>query len=461
MNDFLPNQKNKSSEEQMIVKVLLEKETKLKNLRAETKKLKKEQDQIQKSKVWKVTKPLRKFTNAFTKSKEQERFGHVQAELQRVKEEANRLKEQNQLLQYELDRVNEANLFKQVKEAKVQGSIINKIEQLTISKLAHQTKYKNALQYAARLYQLEDTRYKTLVYNSVLKGLLLEETPEFIIRATESNNEISLREASSFKANLAARARRRQMHAMLPEWILDNKLIAYQFIDTLEVKRPFVSDEVYSIETLPEKENVVIKPAHGAGSRGVYLLFNSANILNVKTSSHLHSWTELTESMKQDLASHAVEKDKWIIEELLVEDEENAVPARDYKFYCFYGKVGLILEVQRFPEVTYCWWTADGKRISTGKYEHDLYKGEPVTQADIELVSKISSEIPTPFIRIDFLNTKDGLVFGEFTPKPGNYDEIDAKTDEWLGEYFLDAENRLLHDLLHGKEFRQFKNLKM
>jgi hypothetical protein len=68
----------------------------------------------------------------------------------------------------------------------------------------------------------------------------------------------------------------------------------------------------------------------------------------------------------------------------------------------------------------------------------------------------MSKEIPTPFIRIDFLKTEKELVFGEFTPKPGNYDEFDQSTNQWLGDYFLEAEGRLMADLLHGKQFTHY-----
>jgi hypothetical protein len=48
-------------------------------------------------------------------------------------------------------------------------------------------------------------------------------------------------------------------------------------------------------------------------------------------------------------------------------------------------------------------------------------------------------------------------VFGEFAPKPGNYDEFDDETDQWLGDYYLQAEGRLTNDLINGKEFRHYK----
>lgn len=51
-------------------------------------------------------------------------------------------------------------------------------------------------------------------------------------------------------------------------------------------------------------------------------------------------------------------------------------------------------------------------------------------------------------------------MFGEFTPKPGNYDEFDKNTDQILGDYFLRAESQLTNDLLAGKVFHEFNQMR-
>jgi hypothetical protein len=48
--------------------------------------------------------------------------------------------------------------------------------------------------------------------------------------------------------------------------------------------------------------------------------------------------------------------------------------------------------------------------------------------------------MPHPFMRIDTLLGEDDLVFGEFTPRPGQFHRFNA---EW----------RLREDLLEGKRF--------
>ncbi|MCD8501696.1 MAG: hypothetical protein LRY71_08500 [Bacillaceae bacterium] len=260
-----------------------------------------------------------------------------------------------------------------------------------------------------------------------------------------------------FRANLTLRARKRQHHPNQPEWLLDHKVHAYSFIDQFNVTRPWVSDTYYALKNIPQKEGVVIKPLDGAGSRGVYLVFGLHNIQDVKQAKKIEDWDTLVRRMEEDLRTKKVVQDQWIVEELIC--DENSLPARDIKFYCFYGRVGLILEVVRYPEVKYCWWTPEGKRVQTGKYDDNLFKGWGVSEEERNLAASISAEIPTPFIRIDFLKTSKRLVFGEFTPKPGNYDEFDDQTDQQLGDLFLEAESRLFHDLLQGKQFSNYQRL--
>lgn len=78
----------------------------------------------------------------------------------------------------------------------------------------------------------------------------------------------------------------------------------------------------------------------------------------------------------------------------------------------------------------------------------------------MELAKRISLAIPAPFIRIDFLKSFDGLVFGEFTGHPGSYEQFNRKTDRLLGEFFVSAEARIVNDLLNGKTFDAFQALK-
>ncbi|SDZ55555.1 TupA-like ATPgrasp [Evansella caseinilytica] len=464
--------------EKTLVATVLKKEAQLKKLQQENKKVYTEIKSIELSKKWRYSRPLRELLA--TQNKLAQSFKYLSrsgnAEKARQCEE---LQEENFSLKNKLktmeaqwndekkrlnksmpasDKLTSDQLRNSMKSAKKDGNIIEAIDSLIEAKALSDNRFNDSLKYAAKLFKNEKREYKHLVYNKVLSGLKIEEIPEFLVRTAESESTVSLKQASSFNASLTVRSRKRQLGGNLPEWLLDHKIAAYRFIDDLEIKRPWISDKVYNYTNIPKEEGIVIKPVDGAGSRGVYLVFTGNNIKDIKRGRVLEHWDELKESMEEDLDSLWVEQDRWMTEELMMEDVEKHLPARDLKFYCFYGKVPLILEIERFPEVKYCWWTKNGERIKTGKYENQLFSGKGFSQNELELAAFISSEIPAPFIRIDFLKTNSGVVFGEFTPKPGNYDEFNKQTDNWLGDCFLDAELRLAEDLLNGKQFFHYKN---
>src|SRR5699024_9238891 len=181
--------------------------------------------------------------------------------------------------------------------------------------------------------------------------------PEFMIRAGLTDSPISLRHTSSFRGSLSSRMRQKQLTGTLPEWYLDDKQTAYNFVKQFHIQVPKLDTLVYTIETLPEREEVVIKPVDAAGARGVYLIHAQDNIFDVRNAQTLHNFAQLQEAMKRDLTSGAVEEDAWLIEQLIYENKRQLLPARDMKFYSFYGKVGLILEIVRDPEIRHTWWT--------------------------------------------------------------------------------------------------------
>src|SRR5690625_8052239 len=110
--------------------------------------------------------------------------------------------------------------------------------------------------------------------------------------------------------------------------------------------------------------------------------------------------------MKQDVVSKEVEQDHWMIESIIYENKKAKEAARDVKFYCFYGKVGLVLEIIRYPETRQCWWSASMERMVTGKYDESLFHGLGVTEEEMKMVQDLSAHIPAPFIRIDFLRSR-------------------------------------------------------
>nr|WP_306798564.1 ATP-grasp fold amidoligase family protein [Oceanobacillus saliphilus] len=441
-----------------LIEALIKKEAEIKKTDTEIKDSEKLIKNIKKSKTWQRSNSIRKWVPSGNGQKQyiaelEEELGITQNELIAALELINELKIENARLDYD-------SVWRIAKEQKDEGKLVDLLDKLINKKKQSDQNYNHLLQSSARLFEKETYEYKQLVYSKVLSGLKVEDIPEFMVRSGLSEENILLKQASSFRASLNMRMRQLQLQGSLPEMVLDDKKMAYHFMNQMNIRIPQLSDQTYRLNDIPEQEGIVIKPADGAGGRGVYLVYSINDIIDIKKAKKLTNWPLLRRSMEKDIDSGQVNTDEWLVEELILENKKEKLPARDIKFYCFYGKVALILEIVRYPELKYCWWTKAGERIATGKYDESLFKGRGVTDDEINQASTISAEIPAPFIRIDFLRSDEGLVFGEFTPKPGNYDEFDTETDKWLGDYFIEAQGRLEIDLLNGKQFTHYTKLK-
>lgn len=266
-----------------------------------------------------------------------------------------------------------------------------------------------------------------------------------------------LDEVSSLRVMLIMRSRKLQLSSQnAPDQILNNKMRAYQFVDLLGIRRPRVITSHAGHLEIPPMDRIVVKPYSGSSSKGVYIVFNKEDIYKVKTSEQISGWETLTERLAEEISSGVIRQDRWIVEELVCEDDEQHTPARDLKFYCFYGRIGLVLEVIRYPKTRYCFWTAEGAPADTGAYKNKRFEGMGFDKEMRRMVERLSAEIPAPFVRIDFLCTKKDACFCEFTPRPGGAWLYDEATDRRLGDCYLDAEGRLINDLLAGRVFDAF-----
>lgn len=437
--------------EELLSKIILL-ETELSNTNKRIKKYKKEIKNIENSKTWKYSSPLRKLSNRAENHKISELAQNIHKLEEQVKNNEDEITFVRSIVN-----ASYADMKKLLDGNK--GDTLNYIDQLARQKEKSDEYYRKLTKHIASSYKKERAEVRNTVYEKLLAILPVEDVPEMITRAGFGEDPLALEGLSSFRSSLNIRQREAQLTGTLPEWVLDNKRMAYAFVDALDIRRPWYSENVYSVSQIPEKENVVIKPVDGAGSRGVYLIYDNKKIVDIKRNLPLNSWEELQGKMQQDLDSGAVYQDEWFMEELVFENKKEKTPASDVKFYCFYGKVGLVLEITRYPDLMYCWWTPEGKRIRTGKYDELLFQGKGFSQEEIQYVSEISKQIPAPFIRIDFLRSENELVFGEFTPKPGNYDEFNKETDRRLGEYYLEANGRLTNDLINGKRFEAYQKV--
>lgn len=303
-----------------------------------------------------------------------------------------------------------------------------------------------------------------------LRAYLMELEPDLaseVLVKKAHRFDVPLDGFSSFRRSMAMRSRSRSLtRGSQEEWVLNGKLNAYAFADQLGVQYPktYLAGVPLTQVEAAEQGRVVIKPLNGSSSQGVFVVISPDRIFDVPQQIWLDSWEELISTMRAGLESGRVGKDSWVVEELILEDEEAGTPGRDLKFYCFYGRVGLVLEIRRRGDgVAYCEWDGQGQPLYSGKYVSTWFQGDGVTQEQLDYAASISSKIPAPFMRIDFLkaqNAPAGMVFGEFTPRPGNFHAFNDAVDRMLGDAFLAAEGRLNRDLVQRKNgFREFREL--
>ncbi len=239
------------------------------------------------------------------------------------------------------------------------------------------------------------------------------------------------------------------------EWSAKDKHSGYRLAGAFGAKLPKRQGPMSADQAMTTARRsqfpILVKPLGGAGSLGVFVVHSADAILDLQK----REWIGGFDTLRARISD--ARREEWLVEQYLAKADDPHCPAPDLKFFCFYGRIGLVLEVERYPVLRYAWWAPDGSSPRTGHFEEELFPGRGATGEQLQFVETFSSKLPFPFIRIDFLNAEDGLYFGEFTPRPGNFEGFNAEWDRRLGDLYLDAELRLTRDMLFGKDFPEFK----
>lgn len=247
-----------------------------------------------------------------------------------------------------------------------------------------------------------------------------------------------------------------QYNLKLPTVILDRKLIGYEFANLCGISTAKIIQMSVPLDKMDFSSNTVIKPVAENASKGVFVSYSSKKIVYLDRAIKHDSVALAKRYAKRLLNRGTVRQDNWMSEELL-KDRQGKL-ARDVKFYCFYGKVGLILDTHREGEIKRCWFDRDLNYIINGKYNDNLFKGvrNNVLEELIVIAEKLSLEIPAPFVRIDFLIKDDAVYLGEFTPVPAGYDAFNDYWDNKMGNMYVNASVRLGCDIGAGKRFEKY-----
>lgn len=304
----------------------------------------------------------------------------------------------------------------------------------------------------------KDPEWKRRMQN-VLDFVSPVHLPHSFLRTIE-HRKLSVRRGLSFKAFMVQESENRRLGLEPTSWLLDQKLAAYNFIDELKVRRPASELEARTLDELSLEPPMVVKPRRSTGAKGCYLISAEDDIVHVRDGTRFTSLSGMREHarglMQRGEDGRAL-PDRWMAEELVLEDRTAKTPASDLKYFCFYGEVLYILEVQRGEgQPKYSFRYPDGTSFIPGSWNYEYFDGPGTTDAQLEQARQISLQIPHPFSRIDMLRGEDELVFGEFTPRPGGFHRFSPEVDRWMGEAWARAQHRLEMDLLAGKSFEPF-----
>src|SRR5699024_89716 len=131
--------------------------------------------------------------------------------------------------------INTYDIEQLMRTIKNDGELLASIDQIVKDKKKIQTNYRDALTYVARLYMKETHAYKKQVYEKIFTSLAIEEIPEFMIRIGLDESPLPLYHAASFRASLSMRMRQKQLGDFLPEWAVDDKQTAYDFVEQFDI----------------------------------------------------------------------------------------------------------------------------------------------------------------------------------------------------------------------------------
>jgi hypothetical protein len=290
------------------------------------------------------------------------------------------------------------------------------------------------------------------LHDYLMLGIEIEHMPSHIVRALRDRIEIG----SSFAASMAMTnalvrgARETDAKDFLR---ITSKEHGRALAESLGLRVARRHQSGVTLDEVTLRPRSVVKPTYSSGSRGVLICDDDGRLTLVRNAKKVKRFDDYLRTMREWISSGRIRQDSWIVEEYLTGSDGQ--PARDLKFYAFYGKVGLTLECKRHPEAKYCFYD-DLEPVNTGKHMDKKFVGDGVDPSWITEMEALSRRIPLPFLRIDMYKTCDGLRFGEFTTVPGKYQEFNVEYDRRLGELWNRARAEILADFLSGRQFPEF-----
>lgn len=162
--------------------------------------------------------------------------------------------------------------------------------------------------------------------------------------------------------------------------------------------------------------NYVIRPTVGHSSNHVYLMDHGLNLFD----KNKYTTEELIALLKGEiLKTPGLE---FLVEEFIENEQGKQAIPTDYKFYCFNGEIACLYVINRLsPKSGFGAFYDEHwnplKKVQFN-YPPSCDQKPPACFSEMVAVAKTLSKAYGLFVRIDLYASKNGCVFGEFTPTP-------------------------------------------
>lgn len=212
-------------------------------------------------------------------------------------------------------------------------------------------------------------------------------------------------------------------------WFLHDKLKCYRFCEenglaTVRVLREFELPEDIDLDGLPEE--YVIKPTLQSSTKGVMVLSKTVEGLWDSMSRRIVTVPDIIE-IQRELFDQTKASGKKIIVESKIDDIDGLNIPRDFKAYASGGQISLILEINRNTKPSSVSWfdgsfdpVIDDRVTCNPEFTNRVEAVRPQQWKELlDLATRTSSIIDTPFASIDMYSTPTGPIVGEITLAPG------------------------------------------
>lgn len=246
-------------------------------------------------------------------------------------------------------------------------------------------------------------------------------------------------------------------------WWVNDKYKLHRFCETHDIPTPELlkvwtgADDI-DLSNLPER--FVLKPSVMHSAWGVMVL---ERLPDGDTFFESLSGRTLTQQAIRLEQASVYERCKYkseyriLIEEKIEDEQPQMNVPLDYKVFCFYDTPEFVQQINRNVQPKQlAWWDGSFNEIDleasiTSDWTHIAEGGHVVpsfSQEMLDVASRLTTLLGTPFMSVDMFATNRGPVVGELTPAPGaayygDWYKFTRFFDDKLGQAWEDAASRI------------------